>query len=75
MNNTKCSYFGCTKNISNTETNIKDGMKFCEDHLKECSDLIKEENFDPKKLISFWIKAQGGAKRAAERTLNGVKNE
>jgi hypothetical protein len=69
----KCSYFGCEFFIADSEINSKDAMKFCETHLEEVNKLMY--CLDPKKILAFWVRAQGGAKRAADRLLHGDKNE
>lgn len=60
----KCSYFGCDEFVCKEDLNIQQGMKFCQSHHDQLEKIIEEEN--PKKIIGFWIKANGGAKRLAE---------
>ena len=63
----KCSYFGCQDSICKDDENIEQGMKFCQDHHDELESYITAKPFNPAKVVSFWIKANGGAKRMAER--------
>jgi hypothetical protein len=52
----------------------RDGSQWadlCADHDKQLSDAIASGN--PKKLMSAYIKAQGGAKKAAERMAPGAQ--
>ena len=67
-----CSYFGCTYPIAESEKETTKGMKFCEIHLAEIEKLL--DSFDARGVVSFWVKAQGGAKRATKRTL-GIEVE
>lgn len=43
----------------------------CKWHHDEIEAAISSNPFNPKMLLRAWIKAQGGAKSAAERTLIG----
>lgn len=65
----KCSYFECPDLIADSEIESKDAMKFCETHKKELVSIV--DSLDVKGILRFWIKAQGGAKMAAQRTLHG----
>ncbi len=66
----KCTWKNC-KNDAIYSQVAKDGevwANLCEEHhnlLEECISDIE----NPKKLLGAWIKAQGGAKRAAGRMV------
>jgi hypothetical protein len=48
----------------------KTGMKFCVMHDAEFERIVKSDNFAGP-LLAFWVRAQGGAEKAAERMLKG----
>ncbi len=57
----KCDFYGCNSPQSEEPQNGR--MKFCEAHLAE---LNAHSSVDFRKVIAWWIKANGGAKRLAE---------
>lgn len=71
-----CTWIDCKKEATVPQIS-KDGQEWstlCEDHAKEIDKSCDEFLHDPnglksniKKMLSSWIKAQGGAKKAAER--------
>lgn len=62
-----CDYYGCGKPLAPDQP--KTGMKFCAEHDAEFERIAKSENIPA--LLRFWIDAQGGAKRAANRMMEG----
>lgn len=57
----KCSYSGCSKPVRSEDLDYTQAMKFCETHGSEIDVIL--ENFDVKKLMGWYVKAKGGAKR------------
>jgi len=63
----ECTWKNCDIEATHPQLdkNGKQWANLCVDHhrrLKDCAD-----NFDPKRFLSAWVKAQGGAKAAASR--------
>lgn len=58
----KCSYYGC--NQPQIEDSTSDAMKFCQKHKDEFDKAA--DDGDVRKILSFWIKSNGGAKKLAE---------
>jgi len=58
-----CDYWGCREPIEPTENNIENGMRFCKKHQAEVNALV--DTMDVRGLLSFWVKAGGGAKKMA----------
>jgi len=63
-----CSWVDCQKEFTTPQVDSegKCWAKLCADHAKVMQDAIEDIN-NPKRLLSCWIKAQGGAKAAASR--------
>lgn len=62
----KCDYYGCEDDAM-ADPDIKEGMQFCAEHDRQFTAAARDEN--PMKILGFWVKAQGGAKRATERMM------
>ncbi len=68
----KCTWVDCRLDAAHPQV-AEDGEQWanlCEDHnkeLEESLDLAVSGNI--KKMISSWIKAQGGSKKAAARMM------
>jgi len=61
----KCSYFGCEQDVCEHDINYPPpSMRFCQKHSDEVNGYIKRHEIP--KILSFWVKANGGAKRMAE---------
>ncbi len=69
MNNRlpECSFYGCYEYICKEDEVIEQHMKFCQKHHDELESYVTAQPFSPAKIISFWIRANGGAKRMAEK--------
>lgn len=63
-----CDYYGCDKPLAPDQPET--GMRFCAEHDAEFAQLAREGKPGP--ILRFWVKAQGGAERAAKRTLGGA---
>lgn len=61
-----CDYWGCGKPLPGVEET--DQMRFCDEHNREINSFVA--NGDVKKILSFWVKARGGAERSAR--LDGM---
>lgn len=59
-----CSFYGCNKDVCDADKELRQRMHFCQEHHDELAGYIKDGNV--KKIVGFWIKANGGAKRMAE---------
>lgn len=63
----KCTWVGCNANHTHPQIG-QDGKQWaclCDEHHKllyEC-----QQSGDPKRILSSWVKAQGGASAAASR--------
>ncbi len=64
-----CDFFGCDQPLAPDQP--KTGMKFCVEHDRQFEEIAKEEPFSPRRLLRFWIDAQGGTERAAHRMIHG----
>ena len=61
----KCEFYGCEKAAEGAISGDKSrGLKFCPEHQEECR--ASWLTGDPKKVVSFWVKAKGGAERATK---------
>ena len=63
----KCTWFGCASQGKYPQTG-KSGEVWaflCDSHNAELSKAI--DDFDARKIVASWIKAQGGSKKAAKR--------
>lgn len=67
-----CDYHGCGKPLAPDYADSTAGMKFCVDHDAELTAILTAEPFRPGPMMSWYVKAQGGAARAAKRTLYGT---
>ena len=59
-----CSFFGCVDSICAADKESPDRMHFCQSHHDQLAQYVKDNNVP--KILGFWIKANGGAKRLAE---------
>ena len=68
----QCTWEGCTKEASEDlkTTSEKIWAQLCKEHAKEVDDAICAQPFNAPRMVSVWIRAHGGAKRAAAYTLN-----
>lgn len=76
MNKHKCSYFGCESNVADFDPSIR-RFQFCDEHDQQFSAIVKSNQPSreiAKQMLSFWVKAQGGAQRAAQRAMGKVGN-
>ena len=58
-----CSFFGCAELVCEADKESPDRMHFCQKHHDQLAQYVKE-NAIPK-IIGFWVKANGGAKKLA----------
>lgn len=67
----KCTWKDCNKegSIPQLDTSKKQWAFLCQEHHDEIESSISSKPFNPKRLLSVWIKAQGGAKAVSERLL------
>ncbi len=65
----KCTWKDCEKDakVPQYDKDKKEWANLCQKHHDEIEDCIK--NFNPKKMLGCWVKAQGGAKKAANRII------
>ena len=63
----KCTWKECSNEgkFPQLDKDQKQWAFLCEEHHIELEDAI--DNFNAKKLLSCWVKAQGGAEKAAKR--------
>jgi hypothetical protein len=59
----KCSFDGCSELVCEADKESPDRMHFCQKHHDQLAQYVKE-NAIPK-IIGFWVKANGGAKKLA----------
>lgn len=59
----KCSFDGCEELVCEADKESPDRMHFCQKHHDQLAQYVKE-NAIPK-VIGFWVKANGGAKKLA----------
>ena len=59
----KCSFDGCDELVCEADKESPDRMHFCQKHHDQLAQYVKE-NAIPK-IIGFWVKANGGAKKLA----------
>lgn len=64
MGDQTCSFDGCDNNVCVADKNLKQRMHFCQVHHDQLAEYIKAGNV--KKILGFWVKANGGAKKLAE---------
>ncbi len=64
-----CTYIDCVKIAIFFPEDKKSGFALCNNHQKELEKINTIQPFDVKKLLSFWVKAQGGAQKATERMM------
>ena len=58
-----CSFFGCAELVCEADKESPDRMHFCQKHHDQLAQYVKD-NAIPK-IIGFWVKANGGAKKLA----------
>ena len=59
----KCSFDSCEELVCEADKESPDRMHFCQKHHDQLAQYVKE-NAIPK-IIGFWVKANGGAKKLA----------
>lgn len=65
-----CTFEGCTRPAVH-ENKAKDGKvwsNLCDDHNRQLNDAISAGS-GPAKIVSLWVKCQGGSKKAADRVM------
>ena len=60
----KCSFDGCGELVCEADKESPDRMHFCQKHHDQLAQYVKD-NAIPK-IIGFWVKANGGAKKLAK---------
>jgi len=58
-----CSFDGCEDEVCEADKESPDRMHFCQNHHDQLAQYVKD-NAIPK-IIGFWVKANGGAKKLA----------
>ena len=58
-----CSFDGCEEEVCEADKESPDRMHFCQKHHDQLAQYVKD-NAIPK-IIGFWVKANGGAKKLA----------
>jgi len=58
-----CSFDGCDEVVCEADENLDQRMHFCQEHHDQLQGYIKDGNV--KKILGFWVKANGGAKKLA----------
>ena len=67
-----CDYYGCPAPVRVQDINFKPpSFRLCVKHGAELDALVVEVN--AKKILGFWVKAQGGPKRAARRLMDEAR--
>lgn len=67
-----CTWKDCTKEATRPQLG-RDGKTWaslCDEHDQKVKDAIASDSAP--KIIGAWINAQGGAKKAAQRTMEGA---
>lgn len=59
-----CSFYECKNEVCEAGKNTTDRMRFCQQHYDEISGYIRDSRIP--KIVGFWIKANGGAKKLSE---------
>jgi hypothetical protein len=70
---TKCTWVDCQKDATKPQI-ARDGQKWanlCEMHDRELEEALKA---GVPKVLSAWVKAQGGSTMASERMIKMVKS-
>jgi hypothetical protein len=70
-----CTWKECKEQATKHQVG-KDGKTWatlCDNHDKELNEALASE--DPKKIVSSWVKAKGGAERAAKEFTDGIFGE
>ncbi|KKM82465.1 hypothetical protein LCGC14_1319240 [marine sediment metagenome] len=62
-----CTYIECEGEAVRFADDGKPGFGICQAHAEEMDTLAAAEPFNPGKLVGFWVRAQGGAKKATAR--------
>jgi hypothetical protein len=71
----KCTWLNCTAEAI-VPQKANDGSTWanlCLEHHQEienCMTKFEQPEYGPKRMLSSWVKAQGGAKAAAARMMN-----
>ena len=64
-----CDYFLCEDEICEEDKKIEQGMKFCQKHHDELHSYLTAEPFNPAKVLGFWVKSNGGAKKLTKKLI------
>lgn len=59
-----CSFFGCADLVCEADKDLPQRMHFCQKHRDQLQGYV--ERHEVPKILGFWVKANGGAKRLAE---------
>ena len=72
MKMNKCTWKGCSENAikEQLDKNGKIWANLCDNHHDKLNNVINDPK-KIKKILSYWVKAQGGAEVATRRTING----
>ena len=64
-----CTWVDCKEkgDVPQLDNNGNEWGNLCQEHHDEIENAIASEPFSAKTMLSCWIKAQGGAKKAASR--------
>ena len=64
-----CTWVDCDKQGVDAQLDKqgKQWAKLCSIHALMLNDALK--SMDAKKMVAYWVKAQGGAKKAAKRMM------
>lgn len=68
MRNSKkqtCSFEGCEDEVCEADKKSPYRMHFCQKHYDQLTPYVEENNIP--KILDFWIKANGGAKKLAKK--------
>jgi len=72
-NSRKCDFFGCENTICEEAKLLKPtSHHYCQEHHDQLNSLMEQNN--SRAILAFWVKANGGAKRNAEKTMQGMRN-
>lgn len=59
-----CSFDGCADEVCEADKKSPDRMHFCQKHHDQLAQYVKDNAIH--KILGFWVKANGGAKKLAE---------
>lgn len=72
-NSRKCDFAGCEKMICEEAKLLEPtSHHYCREHHDQLNRLIEQHN--SRAILAFWVKANGGAERLAEKTMQSMRN-